>query len=61
VTSDHPEQCPTCGQAYVERERHDASTTIDCPTHSRICIQRIGTKFRVYRHEKITIELEGPA
>ncbi len=60
MTADDPEQCPVCGEGYAEREQCDSAATIDCPTHSRICIQRFGTRFDVYRHEKITIDLEAP-
>lgn len=56
-TSEHPEQCPVCDHEYDEREQHDSATTIDRPTHSRVCIQRFGTKFDVYLHKKIPIEL----
>ena len=58
MTSETPEQCPVCGDPYAEREQCDSSATLDCPTHSRICIQRFGTKFDVYRHDKIPLELE---
>jgi hypothetical protein len=57
MTEEHPEQCPVCGHEYAEREQCDSATSIDCPTHSRICVQRAGTKFDVYRHDKIPIEL----
>jgi len=60
VTTEQPEQCPVCDQPYAERERRDSATTLDVPTHSRVCIQRYGTKFDVYLHEKITIELRQP-
>lgn len=61
MTSESPEQCPVCRDPYAEREQHDSATTIDCPTHSRICIQRFGTRFDVYRHDKIPIRLEERA
>lgn len=56
MTSETPEQCPVCGYEYDEREQCDSATSIDCPTHSRICVQRFGTRFDVYRHDKIPLD-----
>lgn len=58
MTAEQPEQCPVCGQEYDRREKQDSQAALDVPTHSRVCIQRFGTAFDVYCHEKISIELE---
>lgn len=56
MTGEAPEQCPVCHDPYAERERHDSSATLNCPTHSRICVQRYGTALDVYRHERIPLK-----